>query len=242
MRAIKFFLYFLFTLTGTAQASNITFLTHFIRPFTYQENGEFKGFAVELVKEMMKITQYPRHFQMYPFKRALAVVQNNPDYALFIVAKRPDRENTLKWVGPLISNGVYFYKKKTASIKIHNLDDARNARLIGVGRGNSDHKYLHSLGFNNLHPTNNQMQSVQMLITDRVTLIPIGEMVMPEMAKHANIDPMLIERTEVKLYETELYLVFSKNIADDRIEQWQQALDQLKMSGKYQEIFNKYIH
>lgn len=247
MKRIKNFyllLYLMIIPTSIISSTEITFLTHFIKPFTYaknEDNTAYDGFAVEVVREMMNIMEYPQNFKMYPFNRALKMVQTEPNYALFIVARRPEREGTVKWVGPLATNGVYFYKKRGSEISINNLDAAKKVDRIGIGRGNADHTYLKNKDFNNLHPTDNQMQNLQMLLVDRISLTTIGEMVMPEMAREANIDPDLIERTDVKLYDSTVYIAFSNNIPDSEIEEWQQALDQLKASGKYQEIYNKYI-
>ena len=227
----------------SVNAAEITFLTHFIRPFSYEENDEFKGFAVDIVREMMKSMGHPEKFEMYPFPRALATVQEQPDFALFIVARNPERETTVKWVGPLVTNNVYFYKKKGSSVQVNTLDDVKNLpeERVGVGRGNADHTFLTAQGFTNLYPTSNQMQSLQMLANGRIDVTPMGEMVLMGMAQEAGINPEEFERTDVKLYPSILFLAFSNNVPDEIIAQWQQALDALKASGKYQEIYQQYI-
>jgi polar amino acid transport system substrate-binding protein len=222
-------------------ADDITFGTHFIKPFTWEEDGELKGFAVDVVKAMMNIMDIPEQFTMLPFARGLKDVQTQPNRAFFIVPRRPEREDTVKWVGPLVTNGVYFYKKKGSSVHIESLEDLRSLKRIGVGRGNADETFLQSKGFTNLYSTTNQKQSLQMLVRGRIDVTPMGELVMPEMAKDAGIDMNEIERTDLKLYDSVVYLVFSKNVSDDIVSQWQQALDTLKDSGVYQEMYQKYI-
>ena len=41
--------------------------------------------------------------------------------------------------------------------------------------------------------------------------------------------------------ESEGYLAFSKETPDEMIRIWQGALDQLKASGRYQELFDLYL-
>ncbi len=231
----------IFLLLNPSQAKSFTFLTHFIKPFSYLEKSEFQGFAVDIVRELMKRIGHPENFKMYPFKRALLTVQKTPSHALFIVARRPEREGTVKWVGPLISSGVYFYKKRGSDFHIEKLDDLKNLNSIGVGRGNADHTFLQNHGFTNLLATKDQKQSVQLLEYGRTDVTPISELVMPEMAKEAGIDINGIERTDLKLYDSVLYLVFSIDTPDETVAQWQEALDALKSSGEYQQIFNRYI-
>jgi len=222
-------------------ASEITFITHSIKPFSYEEKGEIKGFAVVLVKEMMQQIGHPEKFHMYPFKRGLVMVQTQPDHALFITARRPEREDTVKWVGPLIESGVYFYKKRGRDIQTETLDDLRESTMIGVAIGNADHVYLENKGFENLTALRGQTKALELLARDRIDVTPISEIVMPELAKDAGVDAKMIERTNIKLYDSTLFLAFSKTTSDDVIQQWQTALDLLKSTGRYQEIYNQFI-
>lgn len=218
------------------------FMTHFIKPFSYQEEGEIKGFAVDVVKQLAINLQVDISFNVFPFKRALMTVQNSANSALFIVARRPEREDTVKWVGPLVTSGVFFYKRRGSALAIQSLEDAKQVTLIGVGDGNADHSYLKSLGFTNLAPTNNQKQSLQMLIKRRIDLTPISQIVMPEMAKDAAIDPSNFQVTQTKLYDSTLYIAFSNDTSDSEIHRWQQALDLLKFSGEYKKLYSSYIN
>ncbi|MFT5699399.1 MAG: polar amino acid transport system substrate-binding protein [Desulforhopalus sp.] len=232
----------LFFLVNVAKAESYTFLTHFLKPFAYQEKGEIKGLAVEIVKEMMSILDHPQNFTLLPFKRALLTVKNSDNCALFIVARRPEREKTVKWVGPLISSTVYFYKKKGTPVDVRNLSDVKKLQSVGVGRGNADHTFLTAQGFTNLHPAEDQAKSLQMLLMERIDVTPMSELVIPDMAIHARVDINSIEQTAVELYDSVLFLVFSKDTPDEVVIQWQRALNKVKSSGKYQEIYDRYIH
>lgn len=245
MNIIKYFFYWLCTallFINIAKAENISFSTHLIKPFTYQEKGEIKGFAVDVVREMMKLKEHPQEFKIYPFIRGLKIVQNAPNHAFFIVARRPEREKTVKWVGPLITSGVYFYKKRGTKINASNLAEIKNKYSVVVHRGNADHYFLKKNNFRDLHTEHDQMQTIQMVDKGRVDLTPISELVMSQIAKEAGIDLNHIERTNIKLYDSTLYLVFSLETADETVAQWQQALDSLKTSGKYEELYNKYLY
>ncbi|WED24475.1 transporter substrate-binding domain-containing protein [Vibrio sp. JC009] len=222
-------------------AHTFRFLTHFIMPFSYEEGGEFKGFAVEIVRELMNTVQHPKAFEMMPFQRGLYYVQNHSDTALFIVARRPEREDTVKWVGPIVSSGVYFYTRKDHPRPPYDLDDLKKMDSISVGRGNADHTYLESLGFQNLYPNNDQLVSLQMVESGRVAATVMSELVMPEMAKKAGIDISRLRKTDVKLYDSELYLAFSKDTPDSVVRIWQDALDTLKASDRYDAIYKKYV-
>ncbi|NDV28181.1 ABC transporter substrate-binding protein [Desulfovibrio sp. JC010] len=228
--------------TSSVQASKgLSFYTHFIKPFAYEEEGRICGFAVEVVREMMKLTGQSCEIEMLPFARGLKLVQSFPEKAFFIVAKRPERLGSVKWVGPLVTSGVYFYKAKGKQFEADSLEEMKQLESVCVGRGNADHTYLESLGFENLVPVNNQMVSLQLLVKGRVDVTPVSEMVMPAMAQQAGIDVSKIESTGVKLYDSELFLVFSKETPEWTVAKWQAALDELKRNGTYRGIYSKYI-
>ncbi|MDG3086116.1 ABC transporter substrate-binding protein [Vibrio hannami] len=218
------------------------FITHYIPPFTYEEEGEFHGFAIDIVKEMMRELGHPVEFEMFPFSRGLLKVQTAPNIAFFIVAWREERDKTIKWVGPLITSGVYMYIHKGNPASIRTLEDLHKLPFIGVGRGNSDHTYLEELGFTNIYPTNDHLISLQMLASDRLDGTPMSELVMPELAKKAKIDVTEIKKTELKLYDSTLYLGFSLSTSDEEVERWQAALDKMKADGRYQELYRRYVH
>lgn len=232
-------IFFLLLSSGMAA---IDFYTHPIRPFSFSENGTLRGLAVEIVYEMMERCGQSREITLIPFSRGLQRVQHEEDTAFFIVAKRPEREDAVKWVGPIISSGVYFYKRKDRDITIATLDDLKNHDLaIGVGRGNADHTFLQSQGVTNLHPAADHKRSLMMLMAKRVDVTPMSELVMPEVAREAGIGLEEIENTMVKLYESSLYLVFSLNVPDATITKWQKALDEMKSSGRYRELVDTYL-
>ncbi|MDU0353718.1 transporter substrate-binding domain-containing protein [Paraglaciecola aquimarina] len=229
-----------FLFSYNSYANEIRFLSHSIKPFTYDEKGEMKGFAVEIVETLMERTNTREKISLYPFKRALKNVQSKDDHALFIVARIPERENTVKWVGPIFSSDVYFYKKKGSAISIRSIDDIRKVRSIGVQLGNADFTYLTGLGVTNFSQTISHTQSIKMLNKGRIDITPISEFVLPYVTAEAGIDINNFERINFKLYESSLYIAFSKNVPNETIVAWQNALTSIKSSGLYAEIYQKY--
>ncbi|MGI2174635.1 substrate-binding periplasmic protein [Shewanella ulleungensis] len=217
------------------------FITHPLHPFSYQQNGQLNGFSVEIVKAMMENKHVNNDIEMYPFNRAFQMLKEQPNTALFIIAKRPEREQSMKWVGPIISSGVYFYKKRSSQLSITHLEDLKRVQNIGVVLDNADHTYLSAQGFTNLSTDKAQLQSLKMLSYGRVDVAPMSELVMPFLAKAANIDINSIERTPIKLYDSTLYIAFSNDTSDEVIALWQQAFDELKISGRYQAIYDRYF-
>lgn len=59
--------------------------------------------------------------------------------------------------------------------------------------------------------------------------------------RKANFPPDILKQTSVKLLEFPLYIACTKDIPDEVIQQWQEALGRIKASATYTQIYNKYI-
>lgn len=223
-------------------ADELKFITHELKPFAWKDSkGDYHGIVYELCKETIKRMGYNSdNIEVYPFIRALKTVQEEDNYVLFPVARTLERETTLKWVGPAISNNVYFYKLKQNKTELKTLSDLKNLKYIGVGRGNASEALLIKEGFKNLHDVTNEMNAVKMLALGRVEAVPVGEMVVNEMMEQANVDKNKIQKTDIKLTDSILYIAFSKNIPDSEIAKWQTMFETVK-NEKYDALYKKYI-
>ncbi|KVX01136.1 substrate-binding periplasmic protein [Shewanella frigidimarina] len=240
------FLSVCFALTPTGELfakdqSQVRFITYPLPPFSYIDNDILSGFSIDIIQAMMLHTQQTANIEMYPFNRAFQLLKSQPNTALFVIAKRPEREVNMKWVGPIISSGVYFYQKRNSGLSLADLEDLKRVRNVGVVLGNADHTYLDDQGFTNLSTDKSQLQSLKMLSYGRVDVAPMSELVMPFLAKAADIDINSIERTPIKLYDSTLYIAFSNDTTDEAVALWQQAFDELKSSGIYQTIYQDYF-
>lgn len=222
--------------------AEIKFYTHPLRPFSYIDGeNRLSGMAVDLIHAMMEKRGKTSDITDVAFKRGLKLVQSMNSRALFITMRTESRENTVKWVGPLFSNGVYVYVKKGSGKSLKTLDDLKKLKAVGVGSGNTDHTFLQSKGFHNLMVTYQQENSLRQLNSGRIDATPMGEMVFAETVKSYGLDPKAFEKTGLKLYDSNLYLIFSKNISDEEVAKWQTALDELKSEGTYDTIVKSYM-
>ncbi len=230
-------------------ASDIQFLTHSLQDQTYlDESGELRGkkhagkraFYVEVVRELMILMNHSKKVQQVPFKRGLLMVQQDINQALFNVTRTPERENTVKWVGPLNREIDYFYEMKNAPTYIASLEDAKKVDSICVLNGSVHESILRRNNFTNFYTNVSYTGCFQMLKYGRVNLTPSASETISEKAQQAGISFDQIQKTPVILLESQGYIAFSKNISDEITQQWQDTLEQMRKSGKYQHLFNQY--
>lgn len=234
-------------------ASDIQFYTHSSEEQTYlDESGELRGkkysngkraFYVEVIREMMSHMQPSKKIIQLPFKRGFNAVQEQNNIAFFNVSKTPSRENMVKWVGPLLIDRDYFYKMKNTPTKIETLEDAKKVEGICVLNGSIHESILRKNGFENIYTNKSYVNCFKMLILGRVNLVPASSVKIKQLEHEGMLISKIqqIQKTPVLLLESGGYIAFSNNIPDKIIIKWQAALDKIKKSGKYQQLYKKFI-
>ena len=250
MKTIILSIIFVLLFSFHLSAREIFFLTHSLQGQTYVDiKGDLRGkehagkraFYLEVVRAMMVSMKYHRKIEEYPFVRGLRMVQKDSDMALFNVSRTPDREATVKWVGPLQVETDYFYEMKNSPTGITSLEDAKKVDEICVLNGAIHHKILLKNDFANLFTNVSYANCFKMLKAGRVNLTLSARSSVSEKLKDAGIGLDQIHQTPVLLLESGGYIAFSKNIPDSIVQKWQEALDQLKKSGKYQLLYKQYF-
>ncbi len=237
-------------ITANGFASEIKFLTHSLQGQTYVDaGGELRGkkhtgkraFNLELVREMMAIMNHSGGLKELPFKRGLMMIQNHPDMALFNVSRTAEREDTVKWVGPLQKEVDFFYEMKSTPTGIKILEDAKKVKEICVLNGSIHETILRKNNFTNIQTNYSYVGCFLMLKAGRVDLTPSASSAVSIKLNGAGILPNQIQQTPVILLESKGYIAFSKNISDETIQKWQDAFSQIKKSGKYQQLYQLYF-
>jgi polar amino acid transport system substrate-binding protein len=189
---------------------------------------------------MMIQLNHSKDIKEIPFKRGLIQVQNNSNIAFFNVSRTSERENSVKWVGPLQQETDYFYELKTNPTGIKTLEDAKKVKNICVMLGSIHETILRKNNFTNIHTNHNYIGCFKMLKLGRVDLTPTSGRTGLRTIERAGLSPDKVQQTPVVLLDSEGYLAFSKNIPDKIIKNWQDALDHIKSSGKYQQLYDQY--
>ena len=220
----------------------LTIVTEDWPPYNYQENGELKGFAVEIVQAIMKELQVNYPMQVVPDARKEMMLAEDPHVMTFSIFRTPERENLYKWIGPISSEAIYFYKKKGNPLVINTLDDAKKVKRVASLHKGAVFSALQKEGFTNIDGTPNADGIVEKVAFGRADLScstsPLG---VAYWLKQANLPPDALEQTPVKLFELPLYIGCTKDVPDEVIQQWQAALDTIKASALYSELYDKYL-
>ena len=208
-------------------------------PLVFEADGGVYGVAPEVVRAIQAEVGDGNPLKVVPWLRAYNQAQSKPRQALLAIVRIPERENLFKWVGPVFSEGDYFFQRHGAGLGIKPLADASKDVRIAVRRDGYTHQALKAKGFTNLEVTQSYESSYKMLVQQRVDLVLMGERTYFYMVKKAGLEPELFERTDCKFAESSAWLAFSRDTPDETIARWQAALDKLKANGTYDAIMKQ---
>lgn len=242
LRLSILFLALLIGVPGVASAEKINMQVIIYPPLAYEKEGELMGVAPEVVREIQAKVGDTNPIHVAPWLRAYEQAQTEPMQAIFAIVRIPKREKLFKWVGPIFGEGDYFFRRKGSLINVNTMSEARTVPRIAVRRDGYTHQALAAEGFTNLDIGPSYQSSYMKLAEGRVDLVLMGERTYYYMVREAGLDPDLFERTDCKFAESAAWLAFSLDVPDETIAKWQKALDELKASGRYDEIMERNFH
>lgn len=248
---IKPALLFIFLLWPLISHGNdIQFYTHSIEgKFYIDENKELRGIAhsgrrafnIELIREIMALINHnPKIIHHTTFKRGLHAVVNQNNIAFFNIARRPDREGKMQWVGPLQTDTITAYQLSSSPQDVTDLKAAKQALNICVLSGGSHEKFLKKNNFDNIISSTSYENCFRLLKLGHTRLAVLANTSLSETLATTQIKPDEITAAFV-LYTSKGYLGLSNNISKSVVTQWQHALDELKDNGRYEQLITQFM-
>jgi len=221
------------------QSEDIVMITEEDPPLNYMEDGKITGPSVEIVQSIKRKLGVTNDIILLPWKRGFLLTENNINTCLFSTVRNEEREDMFKWIGPIIKTEFAFYAKKSANIKIDNLEEAKKYS-IGVQNIGASEDFLLQNNFTNIEGTYEQSQNLTKLDAGRIDMWHI---MTPTFEKLISEDPTIDRNDYEKVFitvVTELYIAFNQDTPDDITNAWQQAFDELYEDGEIEEILVKY--
>lgn len=229
-------------LTDLAFAKDISFYVEGGTGSYYNEKGKLTGYAIELVKELIRRHGTKNTIELVPWARGYEKVLNTPDTALFLMVRNPEREKLFKWVGPMTSPKFVLIARKDSHYKFKTLEDAKKVQKIGCYSGDAREQFLLSKGFTNLdslskeRPNQNNLKKLE---SGRIDLWVTSLDDLFSTAKELGLSPSLFESV-FTLEVAYTYIAFNKNTKDSVLKSWKVILEQMKKDGTYSKIMTDF--
>lgn len=218
-----------------ASAAELHLLTDDHPPLQFLQQGQLKGYGVDLVHALAGLTGDRVRLDQTPLRRALLLAAQTPDTGVFLVLRSPERETQYRWVGPALDVQIGLYSLGDKPLPLASLEQARHAGRIAVPRKWLGYSYLQKHGMDNLYGVESPEQMMNLLKLGRADLVVADDHTIASLARDAGIDPRQIH-LRLALLRQGVYIAFSPQTDAQRIANWQAALDQLRQQGELQRL------
>ncbi len=210
-------------------------------PYNYVENKSLKGYSTEIIKLAMKELGINEKIDVFPSMRAKQILETSKRTIFFSFIKTPERTPLYKWIGPIGNQSIHFFKKKGSLLNIQTVEDAKKVNSICCRNGGLVFETLKKLEFNNLDTSSSAKSIYLKAISGRCDLAisetKIGYTYWMNILNQP-LDSLI--QTPVKITDNPLYFVATKDISDEEVSSWQEALEKVIASSSFQEIAKRY--
>ena len=206
--------------------AHLNYLTEEWAPFNYEKDGVPAGISVEILEAVfheMGVNRTRADVRIVPLSEGFRQAQGNST-VLFSIVLSPEREPLYKWAGPFTKGRFVVFAPVSRNITIQSPADLNQYR-IGAVKGTIENTLLTGQGVNPSHIVNGLVPDdlIRMLEEGQIDLWATGDVTGRYEMKGAGADPNAYEIVYT-LSENDFYFIFSKDVPDELIRAFSQAL------------------
>ncbi|MBL4786115.1 MAG: transporter substrate-binding domain-containing protein [Cohaesibacteraceae bacterium] len=221
-------------------AEKIHIVVEDFAPFNYMEDGEFKGIAPAIVKELISRVDSEVSMEMLPWKRGYKMAHDNANTGIYSMLRTSVREDEFQWVGPLYSAREYIFMRTGEEIEVNSLNDLKKLGSIAAQAGGGLHQMLVKHGLTNIMEVHDVNRLATMLVRGRTDALAIADLGLAHELKKLGKENGTV--TPVMFFgEARLYLGFSKKTSKTEIAKWTTAYAAMKADGTLDKIRAQYV-
>lgn len=220
MRLLIFLFLFLVSLCPLFAEESDSLLLQIVteewKPYSYEVNGEVKGIATDIVRQVLDRAEIKYSLKVYPWARSYKMAQENSNVLIFAMVRTAERESNFQWIGQVApADSVFLYRMANrGDIEIRSLEDASKFR-VGVTRESDMHQFLESNAFNRLTVVSKLELSIKQLLANRIDFLCDSREGVAETLNEMKFDSSHKIEESLFLYELVPYLAANKNLSEE---------------------------
>lgn len=201
------------------------------RPYNYVEDGEIKGTATAVVRQVLERAGIMHSIDVLPWARAYRMALHEADVLIYTLIRIPPREPLFRWVGPLGAGGAsWLYKRRGEPTPPLHTEAARRRTPVLTNNESMDHLMLLHLGYESVLAVGRVDVAIKMFIAGRAPLIAFDDAVLDEEFARLGLSRDAVEPV-LRLFGTPPYMGLSLRTDASVAQRLQAALDELKREG-----------
>jgi polar amino acid transport system substrate-binding protein len=236
----------LFLFSGSCFAQSLEFVTLQYPPYEFEDNGELKGIALEIVENAFERMNKPISIRLLPWAKAVRHIKKGKADAIFTAFKNPDRESFADFSREvLVHQTVSLFVRADSNITFDGDLKKLSSSTFGVVRKVSYGKIfddaLKKKQIKQIVVSETGEENMQKLLEGRFDILVSNRFgalhILNQMDK---IDE--VRELKPELESVPSYIAFSKkrNLSSLR-DQFDAVLKEMKRDGTYNRIIESYI-
>lgn len=234
------------TTAWTKTVDDLVFITEEYPPFNFTADGKLQGISTDALVEMLKLAGSHRtrdDIGSFPWALGYDVALTRRNVLLYSTTRTAAREHLFEWVGPIVSSEIVLVARKDRGIVLHDVAEINRGKLrIGVVLNDVGEQRLRELGVNRSHiyRYNKGVQLAEMLHNDKIDLLAYGKLATRWNLKSLGYNPDHYQAV-FTLQSADYYYALNRRTDASIVKKLQQALDQLKATGRLAAIIKHYL-
>jgi polar amino acid transport system substrate-binding protein len=233
------FLFFIFTKSNAQSApvdwTTVRVVTEDLPPLGYidKQDQKLKGATAEQVQSAMNKLGMKTGIDVYPWARALDMVQNSADVFIFNLARTAEREKLFQWVYKTAEKKVgVFALKSRKDITIHSFNDLKKYKIVVLDQ-NIVHLSLLKKGFDKIsndyfYPMSSEANIVRFIFSGRADIwirTYTDQHDLDRQIANSGYDPkQCVLLFEIPDMISELYLATSLKTSSEKVRKFRDAM------------------
>ncbi|MDD3052234.1 MAG: transporter substrate-binding domain-containing protein [Candidatus Cloacimonetes bacterium] len=225
----------------------LNFATVDFPPYSFMDQGEIKGFQVDLIKKMCELADIECTFSILPFKRSYESVLDfriSKYDAIFNFYKNPERLKIFEYSEAILENPLVFFVRKGADFDFQGDMSVFSKKRIGLMNG-----YTYSPEFTELiekkrfefEEAHSHESNFKKLYVGRIDIYPVEKYVGLYVASELRIINYLEILSEPLVVQKGYIGMAKDNPKVFLLQKMNEALKKIKENGDYDMLLKRYI-
>ena len=228
-------------LAAGAQAQTLMAYTEQWPPYNFEENGEVKGIATDMLRAACAQAKLNCSTHLVPWARAYKIVRYTENTILYTTARKASREKDFQWVGPILPRSTWIYTR-TANDKVAAVGRDITQLRFGIVRDEASQQDLLNAGVpaSALQEDNSNATVLRLLLTNAVDAMVDTEVAMAWNLRTAGLPASTVTKLAKLSEDGAYYFALNLKTNPDTVARLQVALDKLQRQGKLETIIHRY--
>ncbi|MFT6558364.1 substrate-binding periplasmic protein [Sneathiella sp.] len=222
----------LFVRSAIASEPVTIYTSHF--PHVVTEDPHQPGIAYEIVQELFKLVQKDFKLIVLPWARAQYMAKQTPHALIFPLSRTTTREQNYVWRVNIFNNQTHFITFNNIKLTV----ETAREKHIGVQLKSSWDNWLTEHGFERVHRVPGEGRELIKLLRNNRIDAWYTDTIIAGSVLNQQEDQNIAYSEPIQTFKT--FLATNSAAPYPHLEELKVAMDQLRSSGKIDEIFKKY--